>query len=218
MSRDNSQMFDRGQTWHGPDGTIDTNNYQAVHLEGQTKEFEDINYNASGSVKPMLSGQKVKCRCVRNVSGITLLGKRLVRFSPSNPGRVDGYATTEAEDCAVADEYLPSGGVRNGDLFWVVVEGPTTVLTPFSGAGFGGADFAAGARLHSLTSAAGSTNAASTHARPTQYTAVAATTAGQFTSLINHLTNWVGTAISAMTTGQTNTDMRIECRRRGAGV
>jgi hypothetical protein len=33
----------------------------------------------------------------------------------------------------VVDEYLPAAGVKPGDLFYVVIEGPTTVISPTTG-------------------------------------------------------------------------------------
>lgn len=216
MSKINSPPFDRGQTYYGPDQTIDTANLGGVQFEGAERWFEDIDYSQTTTVgaKPARTDHFVKCRLVRNNSGITLLGKRLVQLDATRT-KATGYAITEADYVHPTDEYLTSAGVRHGDLFWVVVEGPAVVLTPFAGSDFAG-DIAAGTRLHSLTSSAASTTAASTSTagRVTQFTVVAATTVAQFTSLLNVATNFVGNAMSARTTGQTNTDILVMFRPR----
>lgn len=67
---------------------------------------------------------------VRNKSGISLLPKRLVTWKSGKEGlQVDGYAATDFGKVAgVVDEWLPSTGVANNDLFWLVVKGPTKCL------------------------------------------------------------------------------------------
>ena len=69
---------------------------------------------------------------------------------------VDGKAATGGILCGVADEYLPAKGVANNDIFWVVVSGPTAIVTS--------ATVAAGA---GLTATAGKA-AASDPAKPAE--------------------------------------------------
>lgn len=217
MSRDNDQMFDRGQTYYGPDRTIDSNNLLGVSLEGQEKTFEDLDYATTGgsAVPAARSARKVVCRLVRNDSGITLYAKQLVNLNAAGT-KVTGLATLDSSDAFPVDEFVPSSGVRANDLFWIVVEGPAMCLTPYAGAGFNGVDIAVGAKLHSVTSTAGTTAAGTTSAagRVTNFVAVAATTAGQFTSLINYTQNYLGQALTARTTGNTHTDILVDVRRR----
>lgn len=216
MSRDNDQMFDRGQTYYGPDRTIDTANLLGASLEGQEKTFEDLDYGStSGSgVTPARSGRKVVCRLVRNYSGITLYAKQLCNLNEAGT-RLTGLATVDSSDAFPVDEFVPSGGVRHGDLCWVVVEGPAMCQTAYTGGAFNG-DIAAGDKLHSVTASAGTTAAGTTSAagRVAGFTVVAATTAGQFTSLKNYLQNYLGQALTARTTGNTNADILVDVRRR----
>jgi hypothetical protein len=213
MARDNMQPFDRGQTFYGPDGTIDTANYQGANLLGMEKQFEDLDYSTQASLgvrNIRLADRRVTCRLVRNTSGITILGKRLVTLNATGT-EITGIATTSYAYCVPTDEWLPSTGVRHGDICWVVVEGPAVCLTAFA-ADLG---IATGAALHSLTSSAGSTSGASTatNGRVTQHVVAAATTAGQFTDIIEHLKNYIGRAVTARTTGETNADILVDIRR-----
>ena len=122
-------------TWV-PTRTIDTNDYgTSTQLEGSLRTFKDMDYSTDPVT--IRSQRDVICMCVRNVSGITLMSKRLVQFSTGFEGRrVDGYSFvppsadssgnfTGQPAAGVTDEFLPAGGVRNGDLFWIVVDGPT---------------------------------------------------------------------------------------------
>jgi hypothetical protein len=210
--RANDQPFDRGQTYYGPDQTIDQNDLKGGQFLGMEKVFEDYDYSAqiASGVITRRSGRKVTCRLLRNTSGITILGKRLCIVDAAGLNAT-GITTASYVRCAPLDEWLPSTGLRNGDIGWFVVDGPAMLLTSF------GADLtiAAGDALHSQTSSAGSTSGASTatNGRPTKHVVAAATTAGQFTDIIEHLKNYVGTAISARTTGETHADILVDIRR-----
>jgi hypothetical protein len=214
MSRDNDSTPGRGETWYGG-RTIDTNNLDGVWLEGQEKVFEDIVWSGTSGVKSdrgIAAGRSVRCRLVRNNTGITLLPKKLVQLEAANPGRVSGYVVNTGQKGYPVDEFLPSTGVPNGDLFWIVVQGPATVLSAYTGAQFGGGDVAAGVILTSVTTTAGSTQTGTTseNGRAAIYTTVAATTAGQWTLVQNVLTNFHGRALSARTTAETNSDLLID--------
>jgi hypothetical protein len=216
--RDNISTPARGETWY-QGGTIDTDNLAAVEREGDTKIFEDVDWSNTAGVKPHRSGRKVVCRLVRNMSGITLYGKRLVTLDPTNPGRVTGFADTTAEECYPTDEFLPAAGVPNGDLFWIVISGPAVVLTPMTGAEFGATSIVAGDRIISLTTSGASTAAGTTGVpgRAAGFVFVASTTIAQMTDLVNLATNHVGRAMSAKTSGQTNSDLLIDVKRGGGG-
>lgn len=216
MSRDNDSTPGRGETWYGG-RTIDTNNLDGVWLEGQEKAFEDYLWSGTAGVKSdrgIAAGRLVRCRLVRNNSGITLLPKKLVQLDPANPGRAIGYVVNTGQRGYPVDEFLPSTGVPNGDLFWIVVEGPAVVLSAYTGAQFGGGDVATGVILTSVTTTAGSTQTGTTseNGRAAIYTTVAATTTAQFTLLQNVLSNWSGRALSARTTGETNSDLLVDVR------
>ena len=131
MARNENPPFARGETYYNGE-TIDTNNLGGINLEGAEWVFEDV--HASTGVAR--TGRPVRCRVVRNSSGINLLPKRLAKFEDGaleHGSRVDGYAINSAANTPEAgypiDEYLPAAGVPTNDLFWVVIEGPATVIT-----------------------------------------------------------------------------------------
>lgn len=214
MSRENSQLFGRGETAYGPDNTIDSNNLKYANWLGQEKVFEDIDFSASGAVKTHRSGEKVCCRAVRNTSGVALLPKELVQLDTAGQNAI-GRGVNDSQHCYPVDEFLPSAGVRDDDVFYVVVEGPAMCRAPHTGGGFNG-DIVAGDMLHSVTTTAGSTQTGTTTegGRVAKFSTVAATTVAQFNGLLAFVKNWVGTALTARTTGNTGTDILVDVRRR----
>lgn len=211
----NSLPFERGKTFYGQTETIDTNNLKAAHLEGKTYTIEDFDYSSSAQAKPLRSGHMVTLKVVRNASGFAgaLLPKRLVKFAVTSAltsgslggvdmlGRVDGYACLTADGpVGVVDEWLPAAGARYGDLFFVVVDGPTQVLT----------DIAATATnlinlgttwLVSLTAA---TSGATTSGRVGAQDLTGATALQG-----DQIQHRLGRALSANTTGQTNRSLLV---------
>lgn len=205
MGPNENLMISRGKTWYGG-GTIDTNNLgDGKVIEGKEYILPDVNpvtgvYN---------SGRFVRVKCVRNRSGINLLPKRAVSYKLDATGyadglAVDGYArTTAARVAGVVDEYLPAAGVPNGDLFLIVIEGPTTMLTDLaSGAG---SVFAIGDAVVALTAV---TSQATTAGRiaPQDLTGATAPLALQVQNLI-------GYAMSAATTANTGANLRVDLKR-----
>jgi hypothetical protein len=148
---------------------------------GAVKQFTDV-VPSTGARRT----NRVKtCIAVRNVSGIALLPKRLVRYKQGTISEVDGYVkNTNEVAVGVVDEHLPAAGVANNDVFWLTINGPTEVkLGP-------GLEAAAGTVL-----VTGPTTAASTSAE----------TAGQaqtFAANSLHPAHYVGTALSSGTTAQ----------------
>jgi len=173
MSLNVDPPFALGQTL-GVSSTAD-----GVGWVGVVKQFPDVN-PATGKIR---SNRVKTCIAVRNVSGVTLLPKRVVSFKSGSISEVDGYtADTDKVPGGIVDEHIPASGVANNDVFWITVQGPTEVkLGP-------AAEAAAEASLVSLTAAA------STHS----------TTAGQaVTGAVTFLRhNYIGRALSAGTTGQ----------------
>ena len=207
MARNENPPFGRGETFYNG-GYIDSNNLGGLQMEGAIWEFEDVDYTPGKvGAKPARTNRRVKCMIVRNVSGITLLPKRLVTFQNAGvdgryrAGRVDGYVTTTAQRGYPVDEYLSAtNGVPNNDLFWVVIEGPSKVLTALDG----GADnvFNVGDIAVGLTAA---TSGATTAGRvyPQDLT-------GATALLGNQVQNKVGYALSAVTTGNTGADLLVD--------
>lgn len=117
--------FARGQTL----GITSTNTYDAQvgdgsHVLGVRKIFRDENPRTG----QLLSNRTVECVCVKNTSGSAILPGTLVKFKDSALlTEVDGGAVSATLLMGVADEYLPTAGVPNNEVFWVVVNGPSTV-------------------------------------------------------------------------------------------
>lgn len=145
-ARQDVPPFQRGGTFANGDSTItDAANvalYGAggVNLEGRTYVFEadgDAQYLSYSSLGADPYGRQVTCRIVRNSSGITLKPGRLVHYTESTSTstaedgryetRVDGYCNAVTDRPAgVVDDYL-TPGVADGDLFYIVIDGPTRV-------------------------------------------------------------------------------------------
>jgi hypothetical protein len=133
MARDNNQPFDRGTSFYGPDGVIDLANLSGVQMEGIEKEFEDFDFGAvAGGAKPNRSGLFVIVRVVRNMTGGNIFPSLQYKLNPLGT-QLTGVAIDTSEPSVVADEFLPPAGVRNGDLCYVIVEGPTVVKSPSAG-------------------------------------------------------------------------------------
>lgn len=182
--------------------------------EGRLYEMDATDYSTAQlrGNKTLLTGRQVTVRVVRNTSGAVQLGKRIVRAELDGyetVGRSSGYARTTLEGniLGASDPYLDSNGVAADDLYLVVVEGPTTVLTPDTGTGM--IDIAVGDSLIAATAAA-STNATAGRIR-------GLTLAGQTaaTDAFNAAMNCIGRALSARTTAETAEDLLIWalCRR-----
>ena len=140
MARDESAPFARGETF--ANGNLEILNAAngpyglgGVNLEGKEFLFEP---NADGQggtsyglLGPDPNGRPIRVKVVRNVSGISLKPKRLVRYQIATAGinletRVDGYTFAVADvPAGIVDEFLPAAGVPDQDLFYIVVSGPT---------------------------------------------------------------------------------------------
>jgi hypothetical protein len=126
-----SLPFERGQTASTGLATVDATVLD--NLEGQEYVVDDV--DPADGRHPHRPARPPAARA-QQVSGIALLPKRLVSFKDRGRvygSRVDGYADTTAEHSYPVDEYLPSTGVADSDLFYIVVEGPALVLTDLAG-------------------------------------------------------------------------------------
>jgi hypothetical protein len=192
-----SSLPRRGKTYSG--GTPSSIG-QSVGLEGYVQEFKDEVKVGSG-VLSQRSGQVTKAMLVRNVSGFALLPGRSAAWAAGYRGRrVDGYTRTTAQEVAgYVDDKLPSTGVADDDLFWLLRKGPALIKTP--NAGGAGNVFAEGDVLVALTAA---TTGAVTAGRPAVLDLSVATNTGAA------IVNRIGRVMSAMTTAQTNADMLVD--------
>lgn len=204
MSKKESPFFERGKTFYGP-AVPDSAALQGVDLEGREFEMEDYDYASTARPLPLRTrNTMVRVRIVRNVSGISLLPKRLARFTTTAGAasltRVDGYGYATA-DAVVApiDEFLPAAGVQNNDLFYVVMDGPCLFLTDLAGAANNVINV--GGVLVALTAASSQATTAGRVA-PQDLTGATALLGAQ-------IQNRLGRALSAKTTANTNADVLV---------
>lgn len=92
---------------------------------GVVKTFPDVDPR-TGRVR---SNRVKTCIAVRNGSGQSLQPKRAVAFKAGSFAEVGGYSRLTNDTVAgVVDEFLPTAGVSNNDVFWVTITGPTELL------------------------------------------------------------------------------------------
>lgn len=203
--------FELGETYSGTD---DSSNLINPHWLGQIHEFplnNDSGSEVRGNCK-RLTGRTIKAIAVRNESGLTLYGKRLARLTRtagySLLESVDGYCDTFAEKlCGVIDPGIATNGVADDDIFWLIIEGPTTILSPAAGAAFNG-DIAVGAQLVGATAATTGTSVAG-RVSNLVYTAATSGSTVAIQDALNQALNHIGYALSARTTGETSEDLLI---------
>lgn len=177
------------------------------HWLGRRRDFHDLDYSVTGltSGRSLLSGNDLSAICLRNNSGITLIGKQLAMVTQSGRDAVKniaGYGNRNtSQGLVVVDPWLPATGVPNGYLFWGFVKGVLTVKTPLDGATFNG-DIAAMAPLVCVTETA--TTGGTTAGRACGVTLAGQTAA---TASVQVAAAIIGRALSARTTGETNADL-----------
>ena len=196
-----------GTFWGGqtpPDATT------GVEWEGKEFLVEDLDYSntAGAAINVRAYGNQIPyktVRVVRNVSGITLLPRRLVSFKSTVYGRhVDGYTSTTAGEGFPVDEFLVSTGVVNNDLFYIVVEGCAECFT--SAAASAEDVFSAGSILVALTAAASTFSTTAGRITPQDLT-------GATALLANQVQNRIGVALSASTTANSNTAKLVHIKK-----
>ena len=199
MARDENPPFSLGSTWHNG-GTIDANNLQDTHLEGQEWVFDDVDLSSSSGAKPTRTPFKKRGCIVRNASGIAILPNRAVTWQATagNYGkRVDGYCDLTNEKVAgIVDDFLPTAGCPNNDMCWLIVEGPVNVLT----------DLANGVNNNiAIGDLIGALTAVTSQATTAGRMGLLGNTSGATVPLFESANNVLGRALSARTTNQTNT-------------
>lgn len=171
---------------------------------GAEKIFEDLNY--ASKVQTPRSSYQVKCRLVKNSSGIALLPKYAVTFKAgTNRTEVDGYLrlATSPIGAVFVDEFLPAAGVPNGSYFWVVTRGPAIGIMPASQVG----DIAEGDVLVGLTAAASTHSTTAGRVGGQDLTGATAVLGGQIQAAL-------GRALSAKSSSSTNSDILIFVNNR----
>lgn len=200
--------FGRGRTFYDMTASIDTSNYGGKEYEGIEAEFIDRNPFSNTQPNPR-SNRIVRCRMVRNVAGIALIPSKLASIKTATyGGQIDGYATTTAQTNVFAiDEYLPSAGVRNYDMCWVVTEGPALILNSIAG------DVTNNLTIDTIVVALTAVTSQSTTAgrvAPQDFTGTQSTGS----ALAGQVQGAIGRVLTAKTTTQTNTTVLIDVRPR----
>ncbi len=211
--------FGLGSTFYGPTQSIDVSstyaNVKGVGYEGLECEFVDVD---PSDLTRQRAGSTIKTRIVRNVSGVTLQGKYFGSYAGGTKlKRIAGYHRVDNDIVAgVIDPYLPSNGVRDGDLCHVVEEGYCIHKTPKAGADFGTVAWTVGQDLCAVTDTAanGTTTTSANIAGRMQGITTGTWTATQTTdgTMANYVRNVAAEVMSAMTSGQTSTDCLIRMK------
>lgn len=219
--------IDRGTTYYGG-RTIPTvaADLSGGHLLGQRKVFRNTKSRtlvgsestAETDDPTALRNEKdVVGMLVRNESGLSLLPGRAVSWVTRGK-TVGGYVRLDYDEIAgVVDDQLPASGVPDDDIFWLITEGEVLMVTPTAGAGFGGADWAAGDVLGALTSAAANattSNATNTGGRLQRWSGAWNVTSDVTNGYVTKLAiNGYARCLSARTTGQTHTSVLVELKK-----
>ena len=213
---DQLTLIERGKTYYGPTDTIPSTYGQSVMLEGHTKEYVDRGAASGGGLPTFRSGRTNVMMIVRNVSGITLLPGMAVKWKAAYRGRrVDGYSYNTGMEVAgfVDDQISATYGVRNGDLFLLIVRGPALVRTPTAGDGTntwteGDLLIASTGTITGNTTGGTATNDAG-HVQPISTFTVTQTSDG---TAAKYIANIVGRAMSAATVANSNTQKLIDVK------
>lgn len=195
--------FELGETLSGTD---DNGNLINNEVLGTVYEFPYRAAAAQG-VRNRQSSHVIKAIALRNTSGITLYGKRIAVLDDTgglgNYENAVAYGSVLSEGhIVIIDDGIATTGVADDDIFWGILEGPVTVLTPDAGAAFSG-DIAISADLVCATAAASTGVTAGRVSNVTLPGTTGATVAFQAAR------NLVGRALSARTTGNTASDLLI---------
>lgn len=197
-----SAPFRRGKTLFA--GTpSDTSDIPAIC--GQEFMYRDNTYG---------TGRMITVRAVRNIAdfggagaGSTLLPKRRAKLSTDGKSIV-GYTRLASEIGYPIDEFLPSAGVAYKDVCYVVISGPSLVLSDLANYS---ADLAEADILNGQTAA---TSGATTAGRVKLRTVAAAT--ADATSGQRNVTEGDGgnlRCLSATLTNSTNADILVDVHR-----
>jgi hypothetical protein len=160
--------FARGQTLGVTVTMYEAENGDGSTVVGIRKVFRDEDPK-TGALK---SNRTVECIAVKNTSGSALLPGAVAKFKDAAIlSEVDGLATTSTALMGIVDEYLPSAGVANNEVFWLVVRGPSTVTKTATSVSAGAS--------YGLSATAGSAAAQSTNPLLGYAIETSATTSGR---------------------------------------
>lgn len=208
--------FELGTSLKGTDADGNLINNEVL---GGVFTFNNVTSVApTGGVRKFHSLEPLMVIALRNRSGVTLYGKRHVTLDLATAGLagvtdVKGYCDALAEGAVLIDEFIATTGVADKDIFWGVISGVALTLTPETGAAFNG-DIAVNADLVAATAA--SSTGATTGGRVSNVTFTNATAGNTSNGYDGYrmARNLLGTALSARTTGETNSDLLIRVRNQ----
>jgi len=193
--------FPRGKSWTMNFGSAVAGSTDGIEFEGVDKDFSDydwVNY------PKRRTNRYVRCRIVRNSSGIALKPSRLVQLDAANYyNHALGYTITDGQRGYPVDEFLPSGGVLANDLFWVVLRGPAMLLSGLNADGTN--VITQGQEVTALTTAASSQGSSAGAVK-------SAISSGATTPLFNEIAHFIGVALSSLTTGNTGANVLVDVR------
>lgn len=132
MSRSNKIPFPRGRAaFQGDTTTLVDNEAALAHLEGQIVYLTDT---AVATPEVRRSNNDVVAKVVRNDSGGVLYAGEACKWSTGYFGtRVVESSAQWNHVCGFVDDHIPSGGVQDNDLFYLIIEGPAVVATKSGG-------------------------------------------------------------------------------------
>jgi hypothetical protein len=128
----NIPPFSLGETYKG------TDNGSLINSDLLGQEFEFPVETLVNGVATRVNGRVVRARIVRNEHGGTLAGGDIVATAPTagiaGTTKITGEATAAKQrNVYIVDPSLPSAGVADDDLFYVIIEGPSYVRVPAAG-------------------------------------------------------------------------------------
>lgn len=222
MSRQENLPFPIGTTYF--DGqTADTTTTTATNLEGKEYEIEDLIYASStfSATKTQRTARLKRVRIMRNVSGVALLPGLMCTPQLSGvflEGRAIGYTSVGSAGIVTnpaygVDEFLPSAGCPNNDLFYATVSGPFLGISSAATADFQGGttQIVVGDWLVAATAAASTTS--TTAGKLASQTFNSATTGISQVPNLWQVQGRIGRALSALTSAQTAVALLIDMTR-----
>lgn len=125
-------VFGLGKTYYGPSATIPSSPGNSIEYEGMEHDFEDVAPGQDPGAKTRRTRQWVHAICVRNKAGVAVVPGDVVKWKATFRRRRTDVKTDTAdmEVAGVVDPHLPSAGVRDGDLYWLIRKGLCEVNKP----------------------------------------------------------------------------------------
>jgi len=128
----NLPPFSLGETYKG------TDNGNLINSDLLGQEFEFPVETLVNGVATRVNGRVTRARIVRNESGSAITGGNIVAVAPTagvaGTVKITGAASAAKQrNVYIADPDLPSAGVADDDLFYVILEGPSQVRVPAAG-------------------------------------------------------------------------------------